>query len=124
MAGVRRPSRRRAHIDRAREKSTPDAPSLVVILGRPSLAETEEEVAAAARILAGLPGVAFLSGLRRSNVHGALDMGLAPGVLPGRVGLEAGRAWYEHQWGAALPATRPDDRRRSWPRPAEDGSAD
>jgi NADH-quinone oxidoreductase subunit G len=94
----------RAHIDRAREKSTPDAPSLVVILGRPSLAETEDDVVAAARKLAELPGVAFLSGLRRSNVHGALDMGLAAGVLPGRVGLEAGRAWYEHHWGAALPS--------------------
>jgi NADH-quinone oxidoreductase subunit G len=75
-----------------------------VILGRPSLAEPEDQVAAAARILAGLPGVAFLSALRRANVHGALDMGLAPGILPGRVSLDAGRAWYEHHWGAPLPA--------------------
>ena len=77
-----------------------------MILGRPSLAEPEEQVAAAARILADLPGVAFLSALRRANVHGALDMGLAPGVLPGRVALEAGRAWYEHHWAAPLPAAR------------------
>ena len=94
----------RAHLNRAREKSTPGAPSVVVILGRPSLAEPDEQVAAAARILADLPGVAFLSALRRGNVHGALDLGLAPGVLPGRVGLEAGRAWYEYQWGTQLPA--------------------
>ena len=47
--------------------------------------------------------MAFLSALRRANVHGALDMGLAPGLLPGRVGLDAGRAWYEHHWGAPLP---------------------
>ena len=94
----------RAHISRAREKSDPDAPSIVVILGRPSLAESGEQVAAAARLLAGLPGVAFLSALRRSNVHGALDMGLAPGFLPGRVPLESGRAWYEHHWGLPLPA--------------------
>ena len=79
-------------------------PASSSILGRPSLAEPDEQVAAAARILADLPGVAFLSALRRANVHGALDMGLAPGVLPGRVGLDAGRAWYEHHWGAALPA--------------------
>jgi NADH-quinone oxidoreductase subunit G len=93
----------RAHISRAREKTGPEAPSIVVILGRPSLGEPEEQVAAAAAALAGLPGVAFLSALRRANVHGALDMGLAPGLLPGRVPLDAGRAWYEHHWGVALP---------------------
>jgi NADH-quinone oxidoreductase subunit G len=94
----------RAHISRVREKTGLDAPSIVVILGRPSLAEAEEQVAAAASVLAGLPGVAFLSALRRANVHGALDMGLAPGFLPGRVPLDAGRAWYEHHWGVPLPA--------------------
>ncbi len=52
-----------------------------------------------------LPGVSFLPALRRSNVHGALDFGLSPGLLPGRVGLEDGRQWYEHHWGAPLPAT-------------------
>jgi anaerobic selenocysteine-containing dehydrogenase len=30
-------------------------------------------------------------------------MGLSPGLLPGRVSLEEGRAWYEHAWGAGLP---------------------
>jgi NADH-quinone oxidoreductase subunit G len=94
----------RALIQEAGKKGDPGAPSVVVILGRPSLAESEEQVAAAARLLAGIPRVAFLSSLRRSNVHGALDMGLAPGVLPGRVGLDAGRAWYEHHWAASLPA--------------------
>ncbi len=93
----------RAHLVRAREKSAPGAPSVIVILGRPSLAEGEDQVAAAAQHLSGLPGVAFLSGLRRANVHGALDMGLAPGLLPGRVTLETGRAWYEHHWAAPLP---------------------
>jgi NADH-quinone oxidoreductase subunit G len=95
----------RAHLARAREKGSPGAPSVVVVLGRPSLSESGQQVAAAARVLADLPGVAFLSALRRGNVHGALDLGLAPGVLPGRVGLEDGRAWYEHQWGAPLPAS-------------------
>jgi NADH-quinone oxidoreductase subunit G len=78
-------------------------PSIVVVLGRPSLADTGASVAEAASILAGLPGVRFLSALRRSNVHGALDMGLAPGVLPGRVGLAGGRAWWERAWGVSLP---------------------
>jgi NADH-quinone oxidoreductase subunit G len=100
----------RAHLARAREKANsgkrdgPGAPSVVVILGRPSLAESDEQVVAAARVLADLPGVAFLSALRRGNVNGALDFGLSPGLLPGRVGLAEGRAWYEHHWGAALPA--------------------
>jgi anaerobic selenocysteine-containing dehydrogenase len=60
-------------------------------------------VAAAARVLADLPGVAFLSSLRRANVHGALDMGLSAGLLPGRVSFDTGRAWYEHHWAALLP---------------------
>jgi NADH-quinone oxidoreductase subunit G len=78
-------------------------PSIVVVLGRPSLAGSEAEVAEAASILAGLPGVAFLSALRRANVHGALDLGLAPGVLPGRVSLDDGREWYEERWQTELP---------------------
>jgi NADH-quinone oxidoreductase subunit G len=96
----------RAHVERSGQRNSPGAPSIVVILGRPSLAESEDQVAAAARILAGLPGVAFLSGLRRSNVNGALDFGLSPGVLPGRVALDEGRAWYEYHWGAPLPEGR------------------
>ena len=96
----------RAQIERGRQVAAEGVPPVVVVLGRPSLAEAEEQVAVAARILSQLPGVAFLSALRRGNVNGALDFGMAPGVLPGRVGLEEGRAWYEYQWGASLPATR------------------
>ena len=78
----------------------------VVVLGRPSVAESELTVADAAAVLAeSLPGVRFLSALRRGNVHGALDMGLAPGLLPGRVRLDEGRGWFEQAWGA-LPAER------------------
>ena len=39
-----------------------------------------------------IPHVRFLSALRRGNVHGALDMGLAPGLLPGRTSLDDGGA--------------------------------
>ena len=78
-------------------------PAVVVLVGRPSLSEPAEQVAAAARVLADIPGVAFLPALRRGNVHGALDLGLAPGVLPGRVAFEDGRAWFSHHWGADLP---------------------
>jgi NADH-quinone oxidoreductase subunit G len=77
---------------------------VVVILGRPSLAEpADATVAAAAALLREVPGVRFLSALRRSNVHGALDLGLAPGFLPGRVTLDAGRGWFEAAWGG-VPA--------------------
>ncbi len=96
----------RAHVARAAEVGSPSGPPVVVVLGRPSLAESEAQVAAAAHVLAGLPGVKFLSALRRGNIHGALDFGLSPGVLPGRVGLDAGREWFEYQWGAPLPAER------------------
>jgi NADH-quinone oxidoreductase subunit G len=73
---------------------------VVVVLGRPSLAESPAGVSQAALALAGLPGVAFLPALRRSNVHGAIDFGLDPGLLPGRVGLQEGKEWFEHHWGA------------------------
>ena len=49
------------------------------------------------------PDAVFLPALRRANVNGALDMGLAPGVLPGRVGLEEGREWFAGSW-STLPA--------------------
>jgi NADH-quinone oxidoreductase subunit G len=83
-----------------------DERPVVVILGRPSLAEpADATVAAAAALLRDVPGVRFLSALRRSNVHGGLDLGLAPGFLPGRVTLDAGRAWFEAAWGG-VPAER------------------
>ncbi len=82
------------------------ADRVVAVLGRTSLAESGDLAAAAAgALLRGLPGVTFLPVLRRGNVRGALDMGLAPGLLPGRVGLDEGRAWFEQHWGA-LPDTR------------------
>jgi NADH-quinone oxidoreductase subunit G len=61
---------------------------VVVVLGRPSLAEPADHVARAAAVLARRDGTRFLPALRRANVLGALDMGLAPGLLPGRVALE------------------------------------
>ncbi|HYT38206.1 MAG TPA: molybdopterin-dependent oxidoreductase, partial [Acidimicrobiia bacterium] len=82
-----------------------DERPVIVILGRPSLAEPADATVAAAAALRSLPGVRFLSALRRSNVHGGLDLGLAPGFLPGRVTLDAGRAWFEGAWGG-VPADR------------------
>jgi NADH-quinone oxidoreductase subunit G len=76
------------------------AESVVVVLGRASLAESAESIADAAGVLANaLPDATFLSALRRGNVHGALDMGLAPGILPGRTSLDDGREWFAEAWG-------------------------
>jgi NADH-quinone oxidoreductase subunit G len=76
-----------------------------VLLGRGSVAESPDAViAAAAALLEAFPEVRFLSGLRRSNVHGAIDFGLAPGLLPGRVALDDGQEWFARFW-STVPAT-------------------
>ena len=59
--------------------------------------------AAAAR---GPPDVRFLSALRRGNVHGALDAGLAPGFLPGRVDARRRRDVVRRAWGGSSRRTR------------------
>jgi NADH-quinone oxidoreductase subunit G len=72
---------------------------VTVVLGRQSVAETPDGlVDAAAALLAARPDTRFLSALRRGNVHGALDMGLAPGLLPGRTDLGSGRDWFAPTW--------------------------
>jgi NADH-quinone oxidoreductase subunit G len=83
----------------------PGGDGVVIVAGRPSYAESGEVAADALRTLAAaLPKATFLPALRRGNVFGALDMGLAPGLLPGRVSLEAGRRRFETAWGA-VPAS-------------------
>jgi NADH-quinone oxidoreductase subunit G len=78
---------------------------LTVVLGRASVAESADGiVAAAATVVAARPDARFLPVLRRSNVNGALDQGLAPGLLPGRVTLDAGRDWFAGSW-PTVPAT-------------------
>ncbi len=83
----------------------PGGEGVVVVAGRPSYAESGEVAAEALRVLAtALPKATFLPALRRGNVFGALDMGLAPGILPGRVSLDAGRERFTAAWGS-VPAT-------------------
>jgi NADH-quinone oxidoreductase subunit G len=72
---------------------------LTVVVGRANLAESGRSIAAAAAAIHHtLPDVRFLSALRRANVHGALELGLAPGLLPGRVTLDGGRDWFAERW--------------------------
>ncbi|HVB91389.1 MAG TPA: molybdopterin-dependent oxidoreductase [Acidimicrobiales bacterium] len=91
---------------RAALAERPDGEGVVIVVGRPSYAESGELVAEAARVLAGaLPRATFLPALRRGNIFGALDMGLAPGLLPGRVSLESGREWFAAAWGSVPERT-------------------
>jgi hypothetical protein len=62
--------------------------------------------AEAALMLAALPGVVFLPTGCQSKLHGAIDMGLARGLLPGWVGLDDGRSWYGRRPGE-LGRTKP-----------------
>ncbi|MBT5139860.1 MAG: NADH-quinone oxidoreductase subunit NuoG [Acidimicrobiaceae bacterium] len=73
---------------------------ITVVLGRASLAESSEAVVDAAAALNGLANVSFLSALRRGNVHGAIDAGLAPGLLPGRTTLVDGGDAFTKAWGS------------------------
>jgi NADH-quinone oxidoreductase subunit G len=92
--------------DAAPSDPVPNGSGVVIVIGRPSLTESPVQVAAAAAVLAeAWPGARFLPALRRSNVLGALDMGLAPGILPGRVGLVEGSEWFASKWGS-VPAAR------------------
>ena len=92
-----------AEIDAAAAALSGRGGDLVVIVGRGNLAESTDPTVAALARLRAVPDVRFLVALRRANVRGALELGLAPGFLPGRVTLEDGREWFEDAWGA-VPA--------------------
>jgi NADH-quinone oxidoreductase subunit G len=62
-----------------------DGNGVVFVVGRPNIAESADVIDFAVRRLAAqFPQATFLPALRRSNVMGALDMGLAPQLRPGR----------------------------------------
>jgi NADH-quinone oxidoreductase subunit G len=78
---------------------------LRVVVGRPNLAESAGPVVdAAVAVRDAVPGARFLSALRRSNVRGAIEAGLAPGMLPGRMSLAEGAALWGGVWGST-PST-------------------
>ena len=86
-----------------------DRSPLTVIFGRTSLAESPDVIASvAAQIAEAYPHARFLPALRRGNVHGALEMGLAPGLLPGRTPLDGDGNWYRSIWGS-VPAEAGSD---------------
>ncbi len=69
-----------------------------VVVGRASLAESADCIADAALELAAIPGARFLSALRRGNIHGALDAGMSPGLLPGRTTIASGADRFAEVW--------------------------
>ena len=75
---------------------------VVALVGRTGLAEDPAMAEAVAAFAVDLPDAKILPLVRRGNVFGALDMGVAPNLLPGRVALgdEAGRAALESAWGS------------------------
>jgi NADH-quinone oxidoreductase subunit G len=79
------------------------ADSVSVICGRTSLADNASLTVDAINTFASLDTVRFLPALRRGNVHGAIDLGLTPGMLPGRSSLDAARAAFTTAWGS-VPA--------------------
>ncbi len=62
-----------------------DGTGVVFVVGRPNVAESPVFVEQAiVTFAAAFPNATFLPALRRSNVRGALDMGLSPRLAPGR----------------------------------------
>jgi NADH-quinone oxidoreductase subunit G len=61
---------------------------VVAIVGRTGLTEDPRLAESVAAFALTLPDGKIMPFARRSNVFGALDMGLAPGLLPGRVPLD------------------------------------
>jgi NADH-quinone oxidoreductase subunit G len=74
---------------------------VLALVGRTGLGETPELTEAIAAFARDLPEAGLLPLARRSNVYGALDMGMAPTLLPGRVSArsEDGRTELESHWG-------------------------
>ncbi|MDQ3782753.1 MAG: NADH-quinone oxidoreductase subunit NuoG [Actinomycetota bacterium] len=93
--------------DLAGARAALDQGPVVAIVGRTGAGEDPRLAEAVAAFAAGLPESRILPVVRRANVYGALDMGLAPGLLPGRVAVDDAdaRAALESAWGRPLPAT-------------------
>ena len=86
-------------IAKARHLVGSDGTGVVVVIGRSSMAEDAAFVEDAALALHdALPQATFLPALRRGNVHGALDMGMSPGLAPGRVSISDAASSLSALW--------------------------
>ena len=93
-----------ADLVEARRLLGDDGSGVVFVVGRPNLAESAAPVEAAIRQFAErFPKAKFLPTLRRSNVNGALDMGLTPNLAPGQqFAPTQGRSTIEQLRAAAI----------------------
>jgi NADH-quinone oxidoreductase subunit G len=73
--------------------------SVVALVGRTGLGEDPRLAEAVAAFARDLPEGKILPLARRANVLGALDMGLAPTLLPGRVSESTAHELLEAEWG-------------------------
>lgn len=87
-----------------------DAGPVVALLGRTGYGEDPRLAEAVAAFVRTLPTATVLPLARRANVYGALDMGLAPTLLPGRVSISAPEPVVAG-WGPVPPAPGRDARR-------------
>jgi NADH-quinone oxidoreductase subunit G len=87
--------------DLAQARAALEEGPVVAVVGRSSLAEDARLAEAVAAFARPLPGATLMPLLHRANVFGALDMGLAPNLLPGRVSTSdaSGAAAIEQQLG-------------------------
>ena len=78
---------------------------VVAIVGRTGLAESADLATAVAAFAASLPDATVMPVSRRGNLYGALDMGLAPTLLPGRASVSdaTARSALADAWGTAVP---------------------
>jgi NADH-quinone oxidoreductase subunit G len=81
-----------------------DQGPVVALVGRTGYAEDPRLAEAVAAFARTLPDATVLPLARRSNVFGALDMGLAPSLLPGRAPVSQPPAALAEAWGE-LPQT-------------------
>ena len=102
---------------RASVAARADGEGIVIVLGRPVLRRVRARSWPRRRAPwpGALPKATFLPALRRGNVFGALDMGLAPGLLPGPGQPGAGRDWFTAGLGLGAARRRPRYGRPSCP---------
>ncbi len=93
------------HSDYDEIRAALDEGPVVAVVGRTGLGEDPRLAEAVAAFARDLPDGKVLPLARRGNVVGALDMGLAPTLLPGRVSEAGGHDILEGEWGP-LPEGR------------------
>ncbi|MGI9665609.1 MAG: NADH-quinone oxidoreductase subunit NuoG [Acidimicrobiia bacterium] len=96
--------------DFADARSALDRGPVVALIGRSSLSEDPLLTEAVAAMARSLPDATLATLLTKANVYGALDMGLAPTLLPGRVSAndESGAQALEDAWGVLPEADGKD----------------